>query len=285
MDDLTKQLSSFTTELQFRDLPKGVVHETKRVLLDSIGCAIGGLSMERGKLARDLATRLGGVTESTILGTSKKVSCDNAAFANGEQINALDYDAMSGGHVTPYVLPAPLAVAESVEAPGKDLILAIALGHEIGRRVKAGGEQLYTTITNGPEKGKIKWPSAYGYSACTIGAAVGAGKIMNLSQSKIANAIGIAGYICPPDTMRKWTDTTPVRMIKYGSAGWGAKAGVTAALLADRGYVGDTNLFEGENGFWRYTGNEQWWPERVVKDLGKRWFSQEIMYKQYPSGH
>jgi len=284
MDTLTNQLASFVTQIQFNDVPEDVIYETKRLLLDSIGCAIGGLSMERGRIARDLATRLGGRPESTIFGTNSKVSCDNAAFANGELINVLDSDAICGGHVTPYVLPSPFAMAESVQASGKELLLAIALSHEIGRRLDAGGQPMYSIIPEGPERGAFKWPSVYGYSAYTIGAAVGAGKIMNLSQEKMANTIGIAGYICPPNTATKWEHTAPVRMIKYGACGWGAKAGVTAALLADEGYVGDTDLFEGDYGFWRYTGSEQWDQEKVVKDLGQRWVCRELIYKQYPSG-
>ena len=283
---IAEVLAEFIVRQKFEDLPKDVVHETKRALLDSIGCAIGGLSMDRGKIARKLAARLGGPRESTIIGTGDKVSCENAAFVNGELINALDYDAMIGGHVTPNVLPAVLAVAESVGSSGRDLIVALVLSHEIGKRVRAGGLQLAEeTITEGPERGNIKWASCCGYSACTIGAAVGAGKILNLSQEKLAHAIGIAGYICPPNTQRKWTASSPVATMKYGSPGWGAKAGVNAALLAEGGYLGDSDIFEGELGFWRYTGHEKWWPERVVENLGKRWFSREISYKQYPCGH
>jgi 2-methylcitrate dehydratase PrpD len=261
-----------------------MVHETKRVLLDSIGCAIGGLSMERGKIARRLATRLGGPPESTILGTSDKVSCDNAAFANGELINALDFDAMCPSHLTPHVLPAPLAVGESVGATGRQVIMAVALGLEIGRRVIAAGRQRYEVTPDGPDAGKLIWPLVAGYSGSTIGAAVGVGKILNFDQKKMANAIGIAGYLCPPNTHRKWTDTAPVAMTKYGSSGWGAKGGVTAALLADEGYVGDSDIFEGDRCFWRYTGSEHWNPDTVVKDLGKKWVSREISYKQYPCG-
>lgn len=81
-----------------------------------------------------------------------------------------------------------------------------------------------------------------------LAAATGAGKILNLDQDKIANAIGIAGCICPPNIARKCMETSPVRMTKYGPAGWSAQAGVTSALLAGMGYTGDTDLFEGEYG-------------------------------------
>lgn len=285
MEEIMEQLASFVSKAQFVALPQDCVHETKRVLLDSIGCAIGGLSMDRGKIAVELAGRLGGRRESTIIGTSNRVGCVNAAFANGELINALDYDAMTAaGHSVPAVVAASLALVEGVGASGKDLILAIALGHEISNRFHSAAPGLYDPITAGPDRGMIQWPSVYGYSDWAIAAAVAAGKIINLNQEKTANAIGLAGYVCPPNTMRKWTDTTPVRMTKYGLPGWGAQAGVTSALLAEMGYIGDTDVFSGEHCFWRYTGSEKWDSEMVLKELGREWSCHKIVYKQYPAG-
>jgi len=72
-------------------------------------------------------------------------------------------------------------------------------------------------------------------------------------------------------------------MIKYGSTGWGAQVGVISALLAEMGYTGDTDLFEGEYGFWRYTGQG----ERktvVLADLGTKWQGNQMRYKRYPAG-
>jgi len=59
--------------------------------------------------------------------------------------------------------------------------------------------------------------------------------------------------------------------------------GVTAALLAEMGYTGDTDLFEGDYGFWRYTG-EQPKTEAALADLGKNWQAYQMLYKQYPGG-
>jgi len=64
------------------------------------------------------------------------VSIFGAAFANGELINALDFDAiLPPGHVSPYVIPGALAIAESTGAPGTDLITALALSHEMSYRI------------------------------------------------------------------------------------------------------------------------------------------------------
>ena len=107
MGKAMERLKSFMTEIQFDDLDEDVVHEMKRVLLDSIGCAIAGLTTEQGKIAVKLAKELGGPKESTIIGTSDKVSSVNAAFANGKLINALEFDSLSaGGHDAPCIIAA-----------------------------------------------------------------------------------------------------------------------------------------------------------------------------------
>ena len=280
MGKMTEKLVDFVTQAQFSDLPENVVSEMKRVVLDSIGCAINGLSTDKGKIAVELSRKLGGTSESTIIGTGEKVSCANAAFANGELINALDSDAFTGSHSAPILIPAALSVGEKVSAAGKDVILAIALGFEIAVRLKSPHS---IPVTEGPEKGKMQWRAVHGHSVVSLAAAAGVGKILGFNREQMANAIGIAGCICPPNIQAKWMHTAPVRMTKYGSSGWGAQVGVTAALLAEMGYTGDTDLFEGDYGFWRYTG-EQPKTEATLADLGENWQSYQMLYKQYPGG-
>jgi 2-methylcitrate dehydratase PrpD len=61
-------------ETRYEDLPKDAVHETKRVLLDSVGVALGSLSTERGRIALAYARHIGGPPEATILGAWDKVA-------------------------------------------------------------------------------------------------------------------------------------------------------------------------------------------------------------------
>jgi 2-methylcitrate dehydratase PrpD len=284
MDDLTQQLANFATEIRFSDLPGAVVHEIKRLLLDSLGCAMGGTRMEHGKISVEIAKKLGGPPESTLLGTSSKVSSINAAFANGELIGAQDYDAILGPHIPPYVLPAPLALGEAVSASGKVLILSIVLGLEITRRLQMATSSSFRLEESGPERGKLMMPPVSGQGPAVFGAAVGSGKILNLNHEKMAHAIGIAGYAGPPNTAKKGLDTSPTTMTKHGTPGFTAEVGLRAALLADMGYYGDTHLFEGEFGYWRFTGFEKWDKDIVTKGLGNEWMCTEISYKKYPCG-
>lgn len=285
MDELTKKLAEFAAKTDCDDLPEEVIRETKRLLLDSIGCGIAGHRTERGRICAQLAKTLAGQPESSILGTTVKVSSTNAAFANGELINALDYDACCSAHIPPFILPAPLALAEASSAAGQELIASIALGMEIGRRIGLATRPRHWPTESGPEKGNVVFAPVSGQGAAVFGAAVGAGKILHLDFEKMASAIGVAGYAGPPNTFRKWTDTAPVSMTKYGPPGFAADVGVRAALLADMGYRGDTDIFEGEFNYWRFAGYQEWDRKKVTENLGHKWQCLEVKYKKFPCGY
>jgi len=273
MSTLSEKLSQFVVESKFEDLPADVVYEAKRVLLDSIGCALGGIATDKGKISIELARRLGGPPESSIFGVGDKVSCANAAFTNTELINAMDYDAVTTwGHVTHYVIPPPLAVAQSVNASGRELILATVLGHELSMRIANGGIR-----RNGVTV------SAFGFTMCIMGAVAGTGKILKLDPVQMTHAFGIAGHFCPVPTFAKWATTKPVAMTKYGS-GWLSNGAVTAALLAEMGYIGDTTVFEGDHGFKRFIGVETLEPDMIMDKIGEKWHFLRIHYKPYPCG-
>jgi len=168
MEKTMERLVSFVTETRFRDLPSDVVHEVKRVFMDSAGCAVAGLSTERGGIAVELTRKLGGLPESTIIGTNDRVSPTGAAFANGELINALDFDALSPRivHVVPMVLPAALALAESAGTSGKDLVLALALGIEIPVRLKPTSAR--AASGKAADRSQRGLPSVSGFSVATL---------------------------------------------------------------------------------------------------------------------
>jgi len=51
MSSITKELAKFALETKWEDLSPSIVHETKRVIMDTIGCAIGALTIDKGKTA------------------------------------------------------------------------------------------------------------------------------------------------------------------------------------------------------------------------------------------
>ena len=286
MESVIQQVARYAVEARFEDLPGEVVHESKRLLLDSLGCALGGLTVEKGKIAVEMARRLGSSREATIVGTGDRVSSFGAAFANGELINAMDFDAgvFPPGHTPPYLIPAPLALAEGVTASGKDLILAVALAHEISTRFGAAVGYYRDVVKRDAEgRGVTAMPSISGYSCTIFGGTTAAGKILNLDQERMSYALGIAGSIVPVQSMGKWLRTSPVAMPKYLMAGWISEAEITSALLAELGYKGDVTILESDYGFWKFTGHTEWNPNVVINDLDTKWMH-KISYKAYPIG-
>jgi len=46
MPNIAEQLAAYAAELSYDDLPAEVVHQTKRTILDTVGCAFGGFDSE-----------------------------------------------------------------------------------------------------------------------------------------------------------------------------------------------------------------------------------------------
>ncbi len=282
---VTRRLADFVVQTSYEDLPLSAVTEAKRVILDSIGCALAGMGIQKGKLSVELARRLGGPAQSSIIGVPQKVSPTNAAFANGELISALDYDCVlrPATHVTPFVLPPALALAEGASASGRQLILATVLGHEISSRVASG----ICHFDGNAESQKTSQPvlaraPIHGYSVNAFGSAAVAGKMLGLDSEKMANCLGIAGYNAPMQASSQRNHSGTDAMIKWASAGWVAQGGATAALLAEAGYTGDTGVLDGSYSFWRFSGSDGWDPEVVVNNLGQDWRITGVKYKRFP---
>src|SRR3984885_11258230 len=131
---LAHQLAEFACSLQFEDLSKEVVHEVKRRVIDSAGCAIGAWNEEPCVIARKVASEFSAKNGATIIGTHHQAPPDWAAFATGCCIRYFDYNdtylSKEPAHPSDNI-SAALAVAESVGATGKELITAIALAYEM----------------------------------------------------------------------------------------------------------------------------------------------------------
>src|SRR5260370_16334948 len=114
---LAHQLAEYACSLQFEDLSKDVVHEVKRRVIDSLGCAIGAWKEEPCVIARKVASDFLANAGSTIIGTTHKAPPDWGAFANGCCIRYFDYNdtylSKEPAHPSDNLAPV-LPVAESV---------------------------------------------------------------------------------------------------------------------------------------------------------------------------
>lgn len=278
----TETFSRFVCRTTFEDLSEEVVHQTKRLILDEIACAVCGTRSDLGKMAIELGRELGGAKESAIIGTEYRTSSLIAAFVNGELCNACDLDDVMymAVHISPFYFPAALAIGEKVKASGKDLITSVALGYDMSARWRAALPP-WSYVEGTPPDLKFVSSTTTGMGFCVFGAAASAGKLLGLNEGEMANAFGIAGYNAPLPMVHKWARTAPNNMIKYGCAGAMASTGVLSALLAQKGFTGDTTIMDDE-GFAKAFGADSCDRDVLVGNLGKKWYILETSFKQYP---
>src|SRR5205809_325155 len=89
---LAHRLAEYACALRFEDLSKDVVHEVKRRVIDSLGCALGAWNEEPCVIARKVASDFSAKNGATIIGTDHKAPPDWAAFATGCCIRYFDYN-------------------------------------------------------------------------------------------------------------------------------------------------------------------------------------------------
>src|SRR5882757_7293446 len=237
---LAHQLAEYACSLNFEDLSKDVVHEVKRRVIDSLGCAIGAWNEEPCVIARKVASDFSATKGSTIIGTTHKAPPDWGAFANGCCIRYFDYNdtylSKEPAHPSDN-LAAVFAVAESVGASGKEAILAAAIAYEVQCRLC--------------DAASIR---ARGWDHVTYGAfstALAAARLMKLDQEKTRHAVNIAGVNCAAFRQARVGELSHWKGVAFANA---ARHGVYAALLARAGMTGPAPIFEGQMGFEKELG-------------------------------
>ncbi|MHB9836181.1 MmgE/PrpD family protein [Paraburkholderia terrae] len=281
MTTLTQTLADFTVQTRFDDLPQPVVHEAKRLLLDTIGCALGAIDTPSGQIALDYVKMLGGTPHASVIGSSKRSSATAAAYANARLANVLDADDTfpTSTHFGNATVFSALALAELDARSGQDLLGAIAVGFDVGARI---GSWMGAPMQI--ENGKvIGWNELGGPAATITWAAIGASaNIARLNGAQANHAFGIGGSNSPQPTLRKWAESVEQPMYKYADAGWCAEIGVSSALLGRLGSTGFKDILDGENAFWKFYGSPNHDDGALLAGLGTDWQILNTTYKPWP---
>jgi 2-methylcitrate dehydratase PrpD/enoyl-CoA hydratase/carnithine racemase len=273
---LTRGLLAF----EAADLDDRVVAASKRLILDTVGCAVGGTEMPSSRIISDYVVRSGGAKEATVLPLGRRVPVAAAAYANSHAGNALDADdtfrySVHAGAAT--VLSA-LAVAEWQQSSGADFIAAVTAGYEFAARVAAS-----MSLWSVTDDHRVVMAPVRGYSFVAFGSAMAAARLLGLDPDVTLHAIGLTAATTPLPVAGHWSHGGPPRpMQKYAMNGSYGHAGVTAALLARDGFTGDTAVLDGPGGFWQMSGSLGFDPMALTEDLGQRWAVEEVAYKPYP---
>ena len=246
----TRILAQFLANSRWQDVPPAIRLESRRAILNSLGCILAGRRAPEVQLLLNVFPH-------------------DDALVDGAAATALDYDDTHLAtviHATPPVAGALFAMARQRSMTGSDLLHAFALGMEVSCRIG-------NAVTPGHyERG---WHIT---STCGVfGAAVAAGKILQLNEAQFHAALGIAA------TQAAGLVEVLGSMARVLNAGFAARNGLAAAQLAAAGFEGPVRPIEGLRGFVNVFGGSKHLAE-ITENLGLDWALTGISYKPYPCG-
>jgi 2-methylcitrate dehydratase PrpD len=269
--EIMRRIADYVAAARPDDLPEPVRREALRSLVNIVGCTLGGARHEVIGLADDVLSEFSGPPQATLLGRARKADVLHAALINcfGSSIHAFD-DTHEQAVVHPSgpVAAAILAVSERKRVAGPEFLLAFALGVEAVCR-------LSKAISVPPAKGPFAW-SQTGITA-GIGAAVAAGKLLDLDPIRMRHAIGIA--LSQAAGFRGMFGS----MCSSFMTAHGAQTGLRAAILAEKGFTSSETALEGPYGYLDVFA-EHPDPQALVEGLGTRFEILRNTYKPYPCG-
>ncbi|MBI1820918.1 MAG: MmgE/PrpD family protein [Nitrospirae bacterium] len=235
MTTLADTLSNFTKSLRYETIPKKTVHELKRRVIDSLGCAMGAYHSEPVRIVREMGLHIFSPYGATLFGKDHKTTPDFAAFSNGLLIRYLDYNdtylSLEPAHPSDN-LSAVLAIAEAEHRNGKTLLTALLAAYEIQCR-----------LCDSASLRSRGWDHVvYGVFSSSLAAA----KLMDLTREEMVHVLGIAGVA---NNALRQTRVGELSMWKGAAFANAARNGVFSALLVKHGMTGPASIFEGEKGF------------------------------------
>ena len=270
MEKITAPMARWAATLAYSDLSPAAVHEAKRFLLDSLGCALGGYLQHDVKIALAVLDETAGRGPATVIGTGRRLDPVSAALANALMVRVMDYNDIywkqDPSHPSD-IIPAAIACCERAGGDGRELIVGIALGHEFEQRLC---EAAFPGIR---ERG---WHHA---TLTAFVSPIVAGRALHLTWEQIQHAIGISAS--HHATLGAVT-AGKLTMMKNTVDPMATQSGVLAALLAERGYTGPEHVIDGKEGLVCCLGPD-WNLDVLTEGLGASWRITQCGMKAFPT--
>jgi len=269
-ETITARISRWATGLKYSDLSPEAIHQAKRYMLDSLGCALGGYQQHDVKIALEVLEENGGPGPATVIGTGKKMDAVSASLLNALMVRVMDYNDIYWKQDPCHpsdIIPAALACGERAGKNGRDLIVGIVLGHEFEMRLC---EAAFPGIR---ERG---WHHA---TLTAFVSPIVASRMLDQSWKQMQHAIGISGsrmVTLGAVTAGKLT------MMKNTVDPLATQSGVLAAMFAEKGYTGPEHVIDGKEGLVHCLGPE-WKLELLEQGLGDGYRITQCGMKAFPT--
>ena len=273
--DVTGRLAKYMAEARQRELAPNVVQDTKHRILDTLAAMVSGAHLKPGEMAIRYARSQGGVAEATVLTTDIRTTAVNAALANamfGHADETDDFHPTTKAHPGCSVVPAALAMAEREGSSGTELMRAVALGYDLCCRFLLALNADLVRKTHRSAEG----------TSSTMGAVGAAASLARLDEEKMRYALSYAAQ--QVSGLWSWVRDAEHVEKAFDFSGMGARNGVTAAIMAQMGFSGVWDVFDGEHNVLEALSTDSR-PEEMVADLGSRYFVTETAIKPFSVGY
>lgn len=269
---VTQDLAEYAAATRHDDFPAPVRANARLAIVDALGTVFAGLHEDSVRLVRDYALAQTRPGRASVLGCGVGLAASGAALANAAAAHAIDYDSISltvSGFIASPVLFALLAVAEEEGGvSGRRLIEAFVTGWEVEAAIARGlGVDHYAR----------GW-----HSTATLGhfgAAIGVARLLGLDARGTRSAIGVAA------SEASGVRTMIGNMVNPFHVGKAARNGVTAARLAQSGFVAHPDVLETGWGFCTaFNGTGNYDLAAMTAELGVRYdlVDPGLVIKVYP---
>ncbi|MCW4038585.1 MAG: MmgE/PrpD family protein [Candidatus Bathyarchaeota archaeon] len=259
--------------------PTAVKKKAVDHVIDGIAVMLAGSRTECVKTLGTFIREKGSTPSSTLIGFNHKSHPADAALVNGTSGHADDYDdtQLSSSpdriyglltHPTVPVIASALAIGETLDCSGRELLEAFIAGFEVECKLAEAIKPehytrgFHTTGTIG-----------------AFGAAAASSRLLGLEEDEVRYALGMTASMSSGIRVNFGTMTKPLH------AGMAASNGVVTCTLAKKGYTADREALDGPWGFMNVLGQGAD-PEKLVGKLGKPYtlLDPGASIKMYPCG-
>src|ERR1700674_2276799 len=233
MDECSRRIVEFVSSYSESNLTDSLLETIGYLMADTLGALYGGFESEPARIGARLAETMPG--PCTVLGYGIKTTYEMAAFCNGLMIRHTDFNCVPHNNE---MFGGILAIGEALHSTGPQVMAAMVIAYEVVTAIGNTGQGNYD-------------PSGWDSPYHSVGAAMGAGKLMGLNQDQLANALSLAlvphmpMYVCHIGTQSMWKGTHSSEQVRKGV--WGA-------MLAREGMAGPCTPFEGRDGLIAHIG-------------------------------
>ncbi len=266
----SQELASFAALLDAQNIPQEVFRKAEDLFVDWVGSTLAGKGARAVEIVNRYTKHMGPVSGSAeVLIDRTGTSPYFAAMVNAAASHVVEQDDVHNAsvfHPATVVFSPALAVAQSIQASGKEFLVACIAGYEVGIRV---GEFL------GRSHYKVFHTTG---TAGTIAAAAAVGHLLKLTPEQMLHAFGSAGT----QAAGLWEFLKDAADSKQLHTAHAAGTGLTSAYLAKDGFTGAKKILEGSQGMAAGMSTDAD-VSKLTDRLGERWALVETSFKYHAS--